>query len=363
MYMKINILVVDDSKSSRFYVKALLDAIDNTYNVLLADSGSMALETTQTENIDLIILDINMPDINGFEVAKSLKSDHKTADTPIVFLTASNHLKTEGLELGAVDYLTKPIDENQFTSRISLYIRLVRSIKENRRKDKQMLQQSRMAQMGEMISMIAHQWRQPLASISAITGSLSLNVIMDEYKKEFFEERLESISELSQHLSSTIEDFRNFYQPDKEASTTTLEAVTTKVIKIIETSLNSDKIEIICDYNDKEMISIHDNEIIQVILNIIKNAQDNFKEKNIKNPQIKIITKERCISIYDNGGGIPKDIIDNIFDPYFSTKDDKNGTGLGLYMSKMIIEEHHNGILKAENTDDGVCINIEFKEV
>ncbi|MEA2099581.1 MAG: HAMP domain-containing sensor histidine kinase [Campylobacterota bacterium] len=100
--------------------------------------------------------------------------------------------------------------------------------------------------------------------------------------------------------------------------------------------------------------------MMQVILNILKNAQDNFKEKRIKNPQIRIITDRDRISIYDNGGGIPIDIKEKIFDPYFSTKDEKNGTGLGLYMSKIIVEEHHNGDIYAENIDGGVCFIIEL---
>ena len=105
---------------------------------------------------------------------------------------------------------------------------------------------------------------------------------------------------------------------------------------------------------------------MQVILNLLKNSKDNFLEKNIVAPQITLATymydDHSVISICDNGGGIPKEIIDKIFDPYFSTKDEKNGSGLGLYMSKMIIEDHHNGILNVKNTEDGVCFEIIFKE-
>mgnify|MGYP002640503497 CR=1 FL=1 len=358
--MEINILIVDDSKTTLHFLKLLLESVDTHYNITMTNHGVKALRIVEKKEIDLIILDINMPDMDGFEVASSLKSNQKTADIPVVFLTASETLRTEGLALGAVDYLTKPIDRDLFISRISLYSRLLRSIKESKLKDQQLLKQTRLAQMGEMISMIAHQWRQPLASISAIAGTLSLDVMMDEYKKEFFQERLDSISELSEHLSSTIDDFRNFYQPNKKVVTTTLKAVTTNAIKIVESSLHSDNIEIIYDYTDKEVISLYDNEIMQVILNILKNTQDNFKEKNIKKPQIKITTKDKLISICDNGGGIPVNIIDKVFDPYFSTKDNKNGTGLGLYMSKMIIEEHHNGKLRANNQNNGVCFTIKF---
>jgi len=103
--------------------------------------------------------------------------------------------------------------------------------------------------------------------------------------------------------------------------------------------------------------------LIQVILNILQNAQDNFKNKNIVNPFIKITTKNRTISICDNGGGITEDILEKIFDSYFSTKDEHNATGLGLYMSKTIVEEHHNGSLSVKNTNDGVCFTVELGNI
>ena len=112
-------------------------------------------------------------------------------------------------------------------------------------------------------------------------------------------------------------------------------------------------------------VKIHNNEFMQVILNILKNAEDNFREKKIKDPKITIlcdctIDDKIILEIYDNGGGIPEDVLLKIFDPYFSTKSEKNGTGLGLYMSKTIIEEHHNGKLNVENKDNGVCFRIEI---
>ena len=227
-----------------------------------------------------------------------------------------------------------------------------------------LIQQSRLAQMGEMISMIAHQWRQPLASISAISGTLSLDTMMDNYEKKFFTQRLDSISELSQHLSSTIDDFRNFYCPTKEKRKTTMDDIVIHALKIIEASLYNSEIELVCKYDSQGLIEMYDNEIMQVILNILKNAQDNFLERKTVSPKIRISTYKDSIEICDNGGGIRDTLKAKIFDPYFSTKKEKDGTGLGLYMSKIIIEEHHNGILKVENTTDqigfpiGVCFTI-----
>lgn len=134
----------------------------------------------------------------------------------------------------------------------------------------------------------------------------------------------------------------------------------------MDSSFKLKHIEIIKRNNSVKMIELYESELIQVILNILKNAQDNLLEKKIQNPQIIISCEDTPtgvdIHIYDNGGGIADDIIEHIFDPYFSTKDAKNGTGLGLYMSKMIIEEHYFGSLAVTNTNQGACFNISLKE-
>jgi len=371
--MKINILIVDDSKSILYIIEDLLERINDSYNIIMANGGKKALEIIEDDEIDLIILDIHMPDMDGFEVAQVLKSDKRTTDIPIVFLTASTTLRTEGLAIGAVDYLTKPIDENQFTSRISLYTRLVTSIKENRQKDQHLMHNTRLAQMGEMISMIAHQWRQPLSSISAISANTRLKLQLStfdlsidngiEKQNLFIEDELKKIENKVQNLSTTIDDFRKFYTPNKQSVNRVLDEIIPKSINIIRATLIDNNVEIVEKYNSKGSIEIYDSEIMQVILNIIKNSQENFQEKNIENPNITIKTDARVISIYDNGGGVAEDLIDKIFDPYFSTKDEKNGTGLGLYMSKVIIEDHHVGHLNVNNTDDGICFTIEIGEL
>ena len=236
--------------------------------------------------------------------------------------------------------------------------------------EKRFQQQSRLAQMGEMISMIAHQWRQPLASISAVTITMQLTSELEfinlEDKeeaikyKEYVNKSLKQIDGYVQNLTHTIDDFRNFYQPNKQSKTVKLEEVIDPALKLIEPSLINHDINIVKEYNSDEMIEIYDREVMQVVLNLVHNAKENFKEKQIKDRKIIIKTENRTISVCDNGGGIPEDIIDRIFDPYFSTKDEKNGTGLGLYMSKTIVENHHNGKLHVKNTDDGVCFILEL---
>ncbi|MEN8304282.1 MAG: PAS domain S-box protein [Campylobacterota bacterium] len=237
-------------------------------------------------------------------------------------------------------------------------------------REQQMLQQSRLAQMGEMISMIAHQWRQPLSAISTTSVNLKLKIEMEAFDlsskagalecNNYFLERLDRIDDYVETLTTTIDDFRNFYKQDKKRVVTSFETVVSKSLSVIEASLLSDDIEIIKEYNSDKEIELYDSEVMQVVLNIIKNAQDNFKEREIENPYIKIIIEDKTLSICDNGGGVPKEILPKIFDPYFSTKDEKNGTGLGLYMSKTIIEDHHNGKLLANNIEGGICFKVEL---
>ena len=239
--------------------------------------------------------------------------------------------------------------------------RIKEEVEKNRLQDQQLVQQSKMAMMGEMISMIAHQWRQPLNIITLNTVKLETGFLLNkEVSNEEVYTIASEINKQSQYLSNTIDDFRYFYKPNKESETVNLEDVVSKSLSIIKASLINSHIEIVQEHNSKEEITLYYNEMMQVIINILKNSQDNFLKNDIKSPYIKITTENRTISICDNGGGIQEDTIEKIFDPYFSTKDEKNVTGLGLYMSKTIIEKHHGGTLHVENSADGVCFIIKI---
>ena len=242
---------------------------------------------------------------------------------------------------------------------------------EKEKQEAHLLQQSRLAQMGEMISMIAHQWRQPLGSIAAKTINIKLHNELELYdfssmqgQEEFFKflnHELDDIDSYVQNLTTTVDDFRNFYKPNKLSVRTTFETLIQKALKIMLHSLNLHNIELSQSYSQDDGIELYENEMLQVVLNILKNAQDNFQEKKIQNPKIEIRSKNNVLYISDNGGGIPQNVLESIFDPYFSTKDEKNGTGLGLYMSKTIVEEHHKGKLLATNQNDGVCFEINLE--
>ncbi len=236
--------------------------------------------------------------------------------------------------------------------------------KELEEKQKQLLQQSRLAQMGEMLSMIAHQWRQPLSAISSTSSTMLLKAKLNKLDKELVMELSSKINEYSQHLSETINDFRNFFKSDKKQDTTNFSVMIDNVISIVNPSLESKKIKVIKELNYKDSFKTYPNELKQVMLNLIKNAEDALVESSKENPYIKVKTYKKdnkaILEISDNAGGIPKDIMSKIFNPYFSTKTKKDGTGLGLYMSKMIIEDHCNGTMNVYNNEEGAVFKIEL---
>jgi PAS domain S-box-containing protein len=245
--------------------------------------------------------------------------------------------------------------------------RISDEVLKNREKDALMFQQLRHAQMGEMISMIAHQWRQPLTAISTLTSGMKLDLVLGTPDFDVYEKSLDYVDEHVQHLSETINDFRNFFNPNKELEASDIQELVDNALSIVGASLKQHSIELKIDITTTKNVLVFSNEVTQMILNLLKNAQDVFEEKEILNPYITIKAYEEdsltVVEISDNAGGIPETIIDKIFDPYFSTKDAKNGTGLGLYMSKTIVEEHCKGRLNVHNTSDGCCFVIKLNQV
>ena len=235
----------------------------------------------------------------------------------------------------------------------TLNSKIENQVKVLREKDRQLQYQARLAQMGEMLNMISHQWRQPLMSISATTSYLHGKLVVEEFDKKEFIDELEIIEDSSQHLSNTINDFRNFFKVDKKKVLTSFKDIIENTLKIIKPILSNNHIEIETEFKSHATIYSLENEIRQVVLNILKNAEDAYLEYNIKNKKIKIKTFDDnnfvFLEISDNAGGIKPHHLNKIFDSYFTTKSSSNGTGLGLCMSKTIIEDNCKGIISARN--------------
>ncbi len=233
---------------------------------------------------------------------------------------------------------------------------------ELREKDQLLLLQSRLAAMGEMIGNIAHQWRQPLNTLGLTVQQLSLIDDPEELTIEFLEECVNSSMELIQYMSKTIDDFRNYFKPDKEMIEFKVRETIDNTLSLLEGSLQNSKISIEIVDEHSPVINGYPNEFAQVLINILNNARDALIEKKIDDPRVTITiwSEDGCavVTIADNAGGIPEEILDKIFDPYFTTKGPQLGTGVGLFMSKAIIEKNMRGRLTVRNIDNGAEFRI-----
>ena len=249
-----------------------------------------------------------------------------------------------------------------------MYVIRIRKYQEEKAKSQEslLLEQAKLASMGEMVENIAHQWRQPLSAISTASTGLKMQKEFDTMSDEAFNKSMDLINSQAQYLSTTIDTFRNFIKEKKESKEVILQDRIKIVLDIVNTTLRNNHIELKdnIDYNNPVRVMLVIGELSQVIINIINNAKDILLEKNIKGPLIVIdLTKEEnhvTITIEDNGGGIPDDAMTKIFKPYFTTKDQSQGTGLGLYMSYKIITESLKGKLYAKNTENGAKFFIEL---
>ncbi|RXK14356.1 hypothetical protein CP965_02605 [Halarcobacter mediterraneus] len=240
----------------------------------------------------------------------------------------------------------------------------IHNLSDLKEKESLLIEQSRMAAMGEMISMIAHQWKQPLSSIGTAISNLKLRINMKRYEENIFEKKLDDIERYLKYMSTTIDDFRNFFKKDREKELSNIYYIVDIALEMFEEVFERHGISIINkDTKKLENVFLYKNELLQVIINILNNSKDAFLEKEVTplnkiTLEYKELKKVQKIIISDNAGGIKKEILDKIFDPYFSTKNKQNGTGLGLYMSKTIIEKHFDGKIKVSNKKDGACFEI-----
>lgn len=233
--------------------------------------------------------------------------------------------------------------------------------KEIKESNKVMFTQSRLAQAGELLSMISHQWRQPLSKIASITANLRFQMIMGkQLNDKQLDSRLQEIEEHTEFLSETIDDFKEFYKPKQSKDLTFIILLIHKAISFLDNEIKKKNINIQKEFDNDAQVLIYPNEFIQVIINLLQNAIEFSQDNAI----IKIITQvkreEYLISISDQAGGIKEEHINKIFDAHFSTKINKDATnlGLGLYVSKVIIENHFNGKLEVSTQGNSSTFTI-----
>ena len=247
----------------------------------------------------------------------------------------------------------------------SLEQRVNVEVEKNRQQQKMMIQQSRHAQMGEILSMIAHQWRHPLNNLSLIIQDAVLQYKLDKLDDEAVSKFNVNSSKQIKQMSNTITGFKDFFKPDKNAVEFLVSQSINQAVEIIEPMLEVNAIKLIIETQADALIIGYPTELGQSIVNILSNAKDALMENEIEDKSIRLLLRahddEISIVIRDNAGGIADNIVEKIFDPYFSTKSEQHGTGLGLYITKIIVEEHMKGKLSVYNHDSGAVFSITFK--
>ncbi len=259
--------------------------------------------------------------------------------------------------------LEKEVEEHN----IYLQMRIDKAIEQFAENQRILLHQHRLAQMGEMLSMIAHQWRQPLSTITGIIAAIKTMIFFEkDCDAESLGNELSKIELQTQNLSAVISDFQHFYDPERPKENVSMNALIESALSIFASQLKSNKTTLHTDLKADKPINVYANHLKQAILTILQNALEAYAsyESNEKILEIKTFINERShvIEIGDHAGGIPDEIIDDIFMPYFSTKKDKHGTGIGLYMTKTIVEQQCGGSLSVRNESNGAVFTILLPE-
>lgn len=366
---KIKILYIEDEK----------DIVENTRKpleflcdkLICAYDGEEGLVKYKQEKPDIVISDIRMPRKNGIELCKAIKDiDPKQ---PIILLTAFSEVSyfMNAIDMQVDGYLLKPIDFDLLETKVKDIITLIH-FKERYNLQQKKLQEQELhnlalmknAQMGDIIASISHQWRQPLNIISATTNGMRLKKKLNNLSDEEFYNMTDTLNETVQSLSHTIDRFGDYIEEQSERKCVILQDRISTAIDIVSASLQSHNIKLIDNINDVESIDITliVGELTQVIINLINNSRDALGATKDGFIKINLIKKDDMviITVEDNGGGIKADIIHQIFDPYFTTKFKSHEKGLGLYISKNIIENSMRGTLSVANSDKGALFKIEL---
>lgn len=357
---KFSILILDDVESNIHSLKLILED-SFSLNIYSALNAQNAISILMDKNINLILCDVQMPEIDGFQFAEYIKGIKEIKEIPIIFITGiydTDKYKARGFDVGAIDYITKPIDDEILTSKLKVYIDLFEKQKQNenelQEKNEILIHQAKMATLGEMIGVISHQLKQPLNILSIYCDDVKNNYKFGEISDDFIADFSKNTKDQIEFLTNTIDGFRDFFNPSKEKKEFFLKDALNETITLLDKQIENNNINLNINIFDEKIYGVK-TEIQQVFLNLITNAKDVFNDRKIENRIIKINSaateKHTLIVLEDNAGGIEKEFLEKIFDPYFTTKE--YGTGTGLYMVKLVIKSSFNGDLKVENSSNG----------
>jgi DNA-binding response OmpR family regulator len=359
MSSKYNILVVDDEiKNIQLGINILKK--NSSYNLIFATSAQQTYERVKEYTFDLILLDIIMHPVDGFEICQMLKKDAATQDIPIIFLTAKTDEESilKGFKLGGVDYITKPFNEKELEARVQTHIQLktlqTKMQKENEKKDKILLQMSKMNAIGEMIEHLSYQWRHPLSIISASSSAIQIQMQLENINNDSMFNHTNHIIATCNKLSNVVDDFKDFFKPDSNKEFFQTKEVIDKTTRLLEGTLEFYNIKLYCEVDD---ISMHGYKcaVMYSLINLLSNALDELIKIDYDKRYIFIDVKknkdnELQIRVKDSANGINEEIVSSIFHEYISTKNLYEGSGLGLYMTKEVVQKKLHGTIVFKNS-------------
>ena len=423
-----SILIIDDDSNNLAIVAGLLEECSHT--IFVAEDGESGISRAMLAKPDLILLDVMMPGLDGFETCRRLKETDATRDIPVIFMTALSQLnqKITGFQSGAVDYITKPLQREELLARVGVHLRLrslakslqqakvslekrveertaelaranedlqreieerkvaqeelaankreledlnahleqrvLEEVAKNQEKDRMLFQSARLAAMAELLNNIAHQWRQPLNNIALLIQDASYSYRDGSPEAETFTDYVKRCMDMIGYLSNTINVFQSVFMIGSPRATFDPFEMVRKAYALVQTSYQEMGIAIDVVNEGMQAVIGVETEFSQVILHLLKNAKDILVERKTPEPAVEVHCccegGRDVISIRDNAGGVPEEIIDKIFDPYFTTKFKSPGIGIALYMCKMTIEKQMGGSLSVSNKLNGAEFRIEL---
>lgn len=341
-----SILYVEDEKGVREELSEIIELFCNRLHV--AKDGAQGLEFYKRYKPEIVITDISMPNMDGITMSREIKKLNENVH--IIFTTAfsDSEFFQNAIELQVEGYILKPIDLELLEKKIKSITKIIELQKEKNR-----LQESKLSAMSEMLSAIAHQWRQPLNVVNGILYNLADAYENDDLTSEYFEEMLTMANKNLQFMSTTIDDFKNFSKPTHK-SDFFFESIIVALNSIVLAQLQDNSIKLNFHIDKELKLYGSKNELEHVLLNLINNARDAIVESGVENGEITLELQESStdviIYLKDNANGIAQNIQERIFEPYFTTKKEGEGTGIGLYLSKMILQKSFNATIILEQS-------------
>jgi signal transduction histidine kinase len=378
----LKLLYVEDDQVSRDQTYDILSIFFS--DILIAVDGAQACELFDTHDIDFVITDINMPKKNGIEFIQHIRQNNKQIPVFIFSAHSDTSFFLDSISLGVDGYLIKPIESTQFVDQISktvykLYMqqqlldyqhtledKVQAQVEEIRAKDNILIQQAKLATMGEMMDIIAHQWKQPINVIAMHASFVKEMHEMDDINTaDMISECHSKVDYQIKHLTRTLDDFRAFFRPSENIEIESFKNIINSVLLLVNDELIKNNIIMQTDINEDIKLKVNVNELKHIFINLINNSSDAYKINQIKPRPITItasLMKEKVdIKFCDKAGGIKEEVLPHIFDANYTSKKDMGGTGMGLYMSKFITKKNH-GTIDVKTDNNGTCFLLEFDQ-